>query len=103
MSYLLLRYHLKDGVTPTQFEAWVKEVDQPTMRGLARVASFDTWRVTGLLMGEGTPQQSYFEIFEITDLAAFGSEDMAGEVVQGIMGAFMGYVENPEFSIAEKL
>lgn len=103
MSYLLLRYNLKDGVSAEEFEKWVKEVDQPTMRGVSRVASFDTWKVTGLLIGEGAPQQSYFEIFEITDLAGFGSEDMAGEVVQGIMGAFMGYVENPEFSIAEKL
>ncbi len=103
MAYLMLRYNLKPGVTAEQFESWARNVDQPAMRGLARVAAFDTFRVTGLLMGEGAPAQHYFELFEITDLAAFTGEDMPGETVQRIMGEFMGLVENPEFNIAEKL
>ena len=103
MTYLILRYNLKDGVTAEQFEDWVRTTDQPTMRGLQRVAAFDTFRVTGLLIGEGAPAQQYVELFEITDLAGFGKEDMPGDIVQGIMGQFMGLVENPEFCIAEKV
>jgi REDY-like protein HapK len=103
MSYLLLRYTLKDGVDPTDFERWIRETDQPAMRGLSRVKAFDTFRATGLLMGEGAPSQSYFEIFEIDDLAGFTAEDMPGAVVQAIMGEFMGFVENPEFAVAEKI
>lgn len=103
MAYLMLRYNLKDGVLPSEFEKWVKEVDQPTMRGLRRVVSFDTWKVTGLLMGEGASSQQYFEIFEIDDLEGFGAQDMPGEAVQAIMGAFSAFVDNPEFNIAEKL
>ncbi|MFC4292871.1 hypothetical protein ACFOWX_10645 [Sphingorhabdus arenilitoris] len=103
MAYLMLRYNLKDGVTPEQFEQWVRETDQPAMRGLKRVESFETFRVTGLLMGEGAPAQSYFEIFEISDLAGFTGEDMPGETVQAIMGAFMQMADNPEFNIAERL
>jgi hypothetical protein len=94
---------LKAGVTEAQFEEWVKTTDQPAMRGLARVKSFDTYKVSGLLMGEGAPAQSYFEIFEIDDLAGFTSEDMPGDVVQSVMGQFMQYVDNPEFAIADKL
>ena len=103
MAYLMLRYNLKGGVTPADFEKWVRDVDQPTMRGLERVASFETWKVTGLLIGEGMPSQQYFEIFEIADLAGFTAEDMQGEAVQSIMGAFTGFAEAPEFNIAEKL
>jgi REDY-like protein HapK len=103
MAYLLIRYTLKDGIEPADFERWVRETDQPGMRGLARVKAFDTFRATGLLMGEGAPSQSYFEIFEIDDLAGFTTEDMPGAVVQAIMGEFMGFVENPEFTIAEKI
>lgn len=103
MAYLMLRYNLKEGVSPADFEAWVRDTDQPTMRALNSVKSFETWKATGLLMGEGAPSQSYFEIFEISDFAAFTGEDMPGETVQAIMGQFMGFADNPEFVIAEKL
>lgn len=103
MAYLMLRYNLKSGVSPADFEAWVRDTDQPTMRALSRVKNFDSWKTTGLLMGDGAPSQSYFELFEIDDLAGFTSEDMAGETVQTIMGQFMGFADNPEFVIAEKL
>lgn len=103
MAFLLLRYTLKDGVSPEDFENWVRETDQPAMRALQRVKSFDTYRATGLLMGEGEPSQSYFEIFEIDDMAGFTSEDMPGSVVQAVMGDFMGFADNPEFTIAERI
>jgi hypothetical protein len=54
-------------------------------------------------MGEGNPAQEYFELFEIDDLEGFGAEDMTGELVQSVMGAFMGMVDNPEFNIAERI
>jgi REDY-like protein HapK len=103
MAFLFLRYQLKPDVTQAQFEEWVRTTDQPAMRSLRRVKAFDTYRVSGLLMGEGAPAQSYFEVFEIDDLEGFGSEDMPGALVQSIMGAFMGMVENPEFNIAERI
>ncbi len=103
MSYLLLRYTLKDGVSPEEFEKWVKETDQPKMRSLRRVKSFNTYRMTGLLMGEGEPAQQYAELFEIDDLDGFASEDMPGDLVQSVMGEFMGMVDNPEFSICEEV
>jgi hypothetical protein len=103
MAYLLLRYNLKAGVSAHDFEKWVHETDQPAMRSLSRVKAFDTFRATGLLMGEGAPSQAYFEIFEIDDLAGFTSEDMADELVQGIMGQFMDFADSPEFVIAEKI
>ncbi len=103
MTYLMLRYNLKAGVSADQFESWVRETDQPTMRGIKRITNFETFRVSGLLMGEGAPSQSYFEIFEIDDFAGFTSQDLGGEIVQSIMGEFMGMVENPEFNIAERI
>jgi REDY-like protein HapK len=103
MAYLMLRYNLKDGVSREDFETWVKDTDQPTMRALKSVKSFETWRATGLLIGEGAPSQDYFEIFEIGDLDAFTGEDMPGDAVQAIMGQFAGFAANPEFVLAEKL
>lgn len=100
MTNLILRYRLKAGVTPADFEQWVKTVDHPSMRGLARIQRFDTYRITGMLMGGDTPCD-YIEIFEVTDMAGFTGEDMGGTTVQAVMGAFMGFADAPEFMIAE--
>ena len=78
MGAIILKYRLKPGVTQADFEQWVRTVDQPAMRGLARVQAFNTFRVTGLLMGEGAPSVEYVEVFEIDDIAGFTGQDMAG-------------------------
>ncbi|MCR2832590.1 hypothetical protein [Parerythrobacter lacustris] len=103
MAAVIITYQLAVGVTREAFEEWVRTKDQPAMRSLRRVASFDTYRVTGLLLGEGEPSVRYVELFDIPDLDGFTGEDMPGDVVQGVMGSFMGLVKDPEFLIAEKL
>lgn len=101
MAAIIIKYQLADGVTREQFEEWVKTKDQPTMRGLARVSSFNTYRVSGKLIGEGDPSVTYVELFDVPDLAGFTGEDMPGDAVQAIMGEFMGLVKDPEFLVAE--
>ncbi|RYD58083.1 MAG: REDY-like protein HapK [Sphingomonadales bacterium] len=103
MAKIILTYRLKPGVTPEAFEDWVRTTDYPAMRGLSRVASFANHRVTGLLMGEGEPGMDYIEIFDVPDLEGFVAQDMPGGVVQGIMGAFMGQVDDPKFILADEV
>lgn len=103
MSAVIISYKLKAGVTPADFENWVRTVDQPTLRGMARVKAFDTFRVERLLMGEGAPSAHYVELFHIPDLDGFMTEDMAGETMQAIMAQFAGFAVAPEFLVAEKL
>lgn len=103
MGAIILKYRLKPGVTPADFEHWVRTVDQPAMRGLARVRAFDTYRVTGLLMGEGTPSADYIEVFDISDVAGFTSEDLGSAAVQSVMAQFSGFADTPEFLLAEKV
>jgi hypothetical protein len=55
MSAVIISDTLKPGVVPAAFEAWVRAVDQPTLRGRARGTAFDTFRVERLLIGEGEP------------------------------------------------
>jgi hypothetical protein len=101
MATVFLTYKLKPETAQEDYEAWIRATDYPTMRGLRRVASFVTYRTTGLLLGEGQPSADYIEVFDIPDLAGFTAEDMPGGVVQAIMGQFMGFVDNPEFIVAE--
>jgi hypothetical protein len=103
MAKVILTYKLKPGVSNEEFEAWVRSTDYPAMRGLTRVASFANHKVRGLLIGEGDPGMDYIEIFDIPDLDGFTSEDMPGGVIQGIMGDFMGRVDDPKFVIADEV
>ena len=102
MAAVIITYRLKHGVTPEDFEHWVKTVDQPTLRGLSRVAAMDTYRVTGLLMG-GEPGTAYVEVFDIPDLEGFMAEDMTAEPMTSVMAQFDGFSEAPEFLVAERL
>ncbi|MCF8507319.1 MAG: REDY-like protein HapK [Hyphomonadaceae bacterium] len=96
-------YNLKAGVTPADFETWVKTSDQPAMRGLARVADFQTLRAEKLLMGDGKPSVQYIETFSIPDLDGFVAEDMPGATVQGVMGQFMGFADAPQFIVVSEV
>ena len=100
---LIILYSLKDGVKRDDFHNWVRTVDYPAMRGLARVESFKTFESKKLLMGEGAPSVGYVEVFDVPDLDGFMAEDLGGDIVQGIMGQFMGFAEAPEFIISEEI
>jgi hypothetical protein len=100
---LILIYKLKDGVTPADFEKWVRSTDYPSMRGLKRVADFRTHRVESSLMGGDKPSIQYIETFAIPDLEGFTKEDMAGQTVQSVMGAFMGFAEAPQFLVVSEI
>lgn len=103
MSAIIITYSLRPNVAPADFENWVKAHDHPTMRGLARVERFETYRVTGLLMGVGSPSCSYVEIFDVSDLAGFTETDMTSAAVQAVLGQFTGFASAPEFMIAEAI
>jgi REDY-like protein HapK len=103
MKQIIIMYNLRADVSPQKFEDWVRTVDQPNMQGLARVSRFRTFRTESLLMGEGKPSVQYVEVFDITDLDGFVKEDMASDVIQMVLGAFMGLVESPELIIASEV
>jgi hypothetical protein len=103
MAKVILQYRLKPGTSKDEFEAWVRSTDYPAMRGIARVASFANHRVRGLLFDDGDPGMDYIEIFDIPDLDGLTSEDIPGEIIQGIMGDFMGRVDNPVYIIADEV
>ena len=100
---LMLIYKLKPGISPADFENWVRSTDYPAMRGLQRVNSFTTYRATGRLIGEGPLSMDYIEVFEIPDFAGFVEEDLSGTTVQSIMGQFMGFAEAPQFVLVNEV
>ena len=101
MAKLFLTYKLKAGISRETFEAWTRERDYPAMRGLTRVHSFVNHRTVSRLFSEASPSCDYIEVFDIPHFEGFIANDLPGDVVQAVMGDFMGFVENPEFIVAE--
>ena len=84
---LIALFNLKPGITAERYEAWARETDMPTVRGLGSVSGFEVMRVTGLLGGGGAPPYAYAEIIDVADMGAFG-EDVAGAVMQKVAAEF---------------
>jgi hypothetical protein len=103
MATLFIRYKLKPEVTHADFENWIRTIDYPNMRGITRVKAFSTYRADKLLFGEGKPSADYIEVFDIPDIDGFSAQDMPGSVVQMVMAAFMGKVDNPEFIVTHEI
>lgn len=101
MSQIIIKYKLKEGVSREQYENWTRNTDYPLMRGLTRVSTFTTYRLERNLMDGSQPSLDYIEIFDLPDLDGFIAEDMASAIVQQVMGEFMGFVDNPEFMVAQ--
>jgi hypothetical protein len=102
MSKIILTYKLKAGVSQADFETWIRTRDYPTMRGLARVASYVNHRVTGMLLDPSAKAPiDYVEVFDVPDLAGFMGEDFGGAAVQAILGEFMGFAQDPQIMVAE--
>jgi hypothetical protein len=100
MPKVIITYRLKPGVTKDAFETWVREKDQPTMRSIQRVQAFNTYRIEGPLFPGGPATPQYIELFDIPDLEGFGSQDVPGPVVQGIMAEFDSQVADVEYLVA---
>ena len=101
MSKLFITYKLKPGITHEQFETWVRTIDYPAMRGMARISSFVTHRAVRHLLDQAAPSMAYIEEFHIPDLEGFMREDFPSAGVQKILGEFMGFVDSPEFIVTE--
>ena len=100
---IIILYTLKEGVARTDFHDWVRRVDYPAMRALKSVDRFTTYAAQKRLMGEGTPSVEYIEVFELSDFEGFMAEDLPGEIVQNVMGQFMGFAKTPEFIVCEEI
>ena len=78
------------------YEAWVRETDVPTARGLPGVKKYRVVRLEGPVMdGVGTPSYDYIEIIEVSDL----------ETYQGALGGvdpeFLGEFESVHGCVVE--
>jgi hypothetical protein len=84
---------LREGVDPTDYERFVREVDYPFARRLPTIRSYVVTRLDGLFDGGKAPYD-YLEVVEITELEAYrASLDPSGSrEVQEFFDEWSSYV-----------
>ncbi len=99
---IIVLFNLKNGAHIHEYEAWARNSDLPTVRGLRSIAAFDVYKMTGLLMGQGTPPYQYCEVIQVKSMDDFG-KDIASDAIQKIASQFQGFADNPIFITTQSL
>ncbi len=68
---IFVLHTLREGVSPEQYETWLRTENMPIARRLDGVRSVSITRVSRDLMGDGTPPYEYVETLEVDDMAAY--------------------------------
>ncbi len=102
MQTVIVLFNLKPGVSREQYEAWARTSDLPVVNALPSVDTFEVFKASGLLMGEGKPPYEYIELMRIPDMDAFG-KDLSGPAVQAGAAQFQQYADNPVFILTSAL
>lgn len=84
---------LHDGVTPADYEQWVRDVDYPFARGLESVRDYRVIRLHGTLDGD-RPPYDYVEVVEITDVEAYQAETSGGAAMAAFVRDWSSFVGN---------
>lgn len=99
---IVVLFNLKPGVNASDYEAWARETDLPTVNGLQSVDRFEVFRSAGLLGSEAKPPYQYIEIIDVNAMAAFG-EDVSTDAMQKVAGEFQAMADDLTFILTEKL
>ncbi|MEM5518264.1 REDY-like protein HapK [Henriciella sp. AS95] len=99
---IVVLFNLKPDVSVSDYEAWAKGTDLPTVNGLQSVDRFEVFRSTGLLGTDEKPPYQYIEIIDVNAMDRFG-EEAATEAMQKIAGEFQAMASDLTFILTEKL
>ena len=99
---IIVLFNLKPDADPAAYENWARTTDIPGVNALASVRDFQVHRATGVLGSDAPSPYAYFEVIDITDMAAFGA-DALSEAVQKVAAEFQQFADNPKFILTETL
>lgn len=83
---------LREGVTPDEYESWVRSVDYPLARGLPEINSYIVTRIDGHLAGNDPEPFQYLEVLEVTDVDEYRTMMDTSTEFKGLMDEFSKYI-----------
>jgi hypothetical protein len=102
MATIVVFFNLKAGASVSDYEAWAKSKDIPTVKSLGSVQDFRVLKMGNLLGSDAASPYQYCELIEVADMNAFFA-DLGSEAVQAGAKVFNEFAENPLFIVAEDL
>jgi hypothetical protein len=92
MQQIIVLFNLRPGISASDYEAWAKRVDIPTVGGLKSIASFSVLKSTSRLGSSAPPPFQYIEIIGIRDMSAFAA-DIATEPMKRVAAEFGNFAD----------
>ena len=103
MKSLIVLFNLKEGVLASDYEAFAKDLDIPTVKSLKSVSEFQVFKSQGIFGSNAIPPYQYVEIihFDSTEnlISDMGEEPKMAE----IPAKFQGFTDNPIFIVSESI
>ena len=102
MSKVIVLFNLKSEAQISEYEAWAKQTDIPSINALKSVENFSIHKATGLLGSEERSPYDYIEIIDVANMDDF-SQEITTDTIQAIAKQFANFAENPKFILIEEL
>jgi REDY-like protein HapK len=102
MPTIIVLFNLKPTASISDYEAWAKTKDIPTVKSLSSVADFRVMKMGNLLGSETASPYQYCELIEVPDMNAFFA-DLGNEAVQAGAKVFNEFAENPLFIVSNDI
>lgn len=84
LTTMIVLVNLKEGVSPEDYERWVRDSYAPVASTLPSISDWRNHRVGGLLGSDATPPYHYVVTLEVEDMEKLG-RDMASEEMQRLL------------------
>ena len=99
MAALIVLFNLRPGVTEADYEAFARDLDVPTVKGLRSVSEFRVFRLDGVMGTENAAPYRYVEVIDFESMDALGADMGATPAMAEIQAKFGELADNPIFML----
>jgi hypothetical protein len=103
MKSLIVLFNLKEGVSSSDYEAFAKGLDIPTVKSLKSVSEFQVFKSEGIFGSEAIPPYQYVEIIHFNSIENLVSDMGKEPKMAEIPSKFQEFADNPIFIISESI
>ncbi len=103
MKSLIVLFNLKEGVLASDYEAFAKDLDIPTVKSLKSVSEFQVFKSEGIFGSDAVPPYQYVEIIHFDSIENLVSDMGKEPKMSEIPAKFQEFADNPIFIVSENL
>ena len=103
MKSLIVLFNLKEGVLASDYEAFAKDLDIPTVKSLKSVSEFQVFKSQGIFGSNAIPPYQYVEIIHFDTIESLVSDMGEEPKMAEIPAKFQEFADNPIFIVSESI